>query len=92
MKGIKLPDTISEEELIKVLKITKKAHHRAAFALAFYECMRVSEVANLEKEDVRRETKLLYIRQAKGHKDRHQDAQRSRTRGKHHQSGEQTHP
>lgn len=67
----KLPDTITEDELIKVLKITKQPHHRAAFVLGFYQCMRVSEVVNLQQEDVRRDTKLLYIRQAKGHKDRH---------------------
>lgn len=69
--ALELPETITEEELIKVLKATKKSHHRAAFALGFYQCMRVSEIVNLTKADVRREVKMLYLKQAKGHKDRH---------------------
>ena len=68
---IKLPDTITEQELIEVLKKTKQPHHRAAFAMGFYECMRVSEIVNLEKQNVRVNEKLIYIKQAKGHKDRH---------------------
>jgi len=66
----KLPNPITEEELIEVLKITKKPHHRTSFALAFYECLRVSEVVKLKQEDIKRDVKLLYIKQAKGNKDR----------------------
>lgn len=69
--ALKLPDTITEEELMEVLKVTKQPHHRAAFVLGFYQCMRVSEIVNLKKEDIRRDTKMLYLKQAKGHKDRH---------------------
>lgn len=67
---IRLPTTIQEEELIKILNATKKPHHRLAFALGFYECMRVSEVVKLQPEDVDRQTKLLHIVQSKGAKDR----------------------
>jgi integrase/recombinase XerD len=70
MKGIRLPIIISEEELIKILERTKKPHHRLAFALGFYECMRVSEVVKLQQEDVDKQMKLLLIKQAKGNKDR----------------------
>lgn len=69
--AFKLPDTITEEELIQILKATPKAHHRAAFALAFYQCLRVSEVVKLKPEDIRKDQKLLHIKEAKGHKDRH---------------------
>ena len=65
-----LPEIITEEQLIKILKATKKPHHRLAFALGFYECMRVGEVVKLQPEDVDKNLKLLHIRQAKGHKDR----------------------
>ena len=68
---LKLPDTITEEELIQVLKVTKQPHHRAAFVLGFYQCMRISEVVNLKAENIQRDLKLLYLKQAKGHKDRH---------------------
>jgi len=70
MKGLKLPEIITEEELIKILKATKKPHHKLAFALGFYECMRVSEVVNLLPENVDKNLKLLLIKQAKGNKDR----------------------
>lgn len=65
-----LPEVITEEELIKILKVTKQNHHKLAFALGFYECMRVSEIVNLMPEHVNKKLKLLYIKQAKGHKDR----------------------
>lgn len=68
--AFKLPETITEEDLIEVLKITKLPHHRAAFVFGFYQCMRISEVVNLTAKDIRRDTKLLYLKQAKGHKDR----------------------
>lgn len=68
--ALKLPDTITEEDLMKVLKITKLPHHRTAFVLGFYECMRISEIVNLTEQDVDRVLKLLYLKQAKGHKDR----------------------
>ena len=70
MAQIKLPDTITEEELMEVLKITKQPHHRTAFILGFYECMRISEVVNLDEGSINRNLKLLYIKEAKGHKDR----------------------
>lgn len=66
----KLPEVITEEELNKVIENTKNPKHKLAFALGFYECMRVSEVAKLMPEHVRRDVRLLLIKQAKGHKDR----------------------
>jgi len=66
---IKLPETITEEELIRVMK-SSKPKHKIAYALGFYECMRISEIINLRKEDIDMDRKLLYLKQAKGHKDR----------------------
>lgn len=68
--GIKLPEVITEEELIKVLEKTKKPHHKLSFALGFYECMRVSEVVKLLPEDIDKNLKLIWIKQGKGSKDR----------------------
>ncbi len=68
--ALKLPEILTEEDLIKILGNTKKPHHRLAYALGFYECMRISEVVKLQPEDVDRQLKLLYIKEAKGHKDR----------------------
>ena len=66
----KLFETISEEELKKVMNATKLHKYKLAFALGFYQCMRVSEVAKLRSDNVNKDLKLLYIKQAKGHKDR----------------------
>lgn len=66
----KIPETISEEELIKILNATKKAHHKLAYALGFYQAMRVSEVIKLKPEDIDFGRKLIKIKEAKGKKDR----------------------
>lgn len=68
--GRKLPETISEEEFLKLLRAVKKRHHKLAFVLGYYACLRVSEVVKLQPEDVDRGQRLLRIRQAKGGKDR----------------------
>lgn len=67
----KIPETISEEELIILLKGVKKNKIKAAFVLGFYQCLRVSEVINLKKEDVNMEAGFLHVKQGKGKKDRH---------------------
>ncbi len=66
----KIPEVIKEEELIKILDETKKHHHKIAFALGFYECMRVSEVVKLKQENIDRGSRLIHILQSKGSKDR----------------------
>ncbi len=38
--------------------------------MGFYECMRVSEIVNLKQEDINRQTKIIWIKQGKGNKDR----------------------
>lgn len=66
----KLPDTIKESEFQEILKATDKAHHKLAFALGFYQAMRVSEVVKLKPEDLDMGGRLIHIRQSKGAKDR----------------------
>ncbi len=67
---MKIPTTITEQEFKDIIKGTAKLKHRAAFMLAFYQCLRVSEVINLEKEDVNTLTGFIHIKQSKGKKDR----------------------
>jgi integrase/recombinase XerD len=66
----KLPEIISEEELIKVLEATKKQHHKISFALGFYCCMRISEIVKLTPEAIDKNLKLIWVKQGKGSKDR----------------------
>lgn len=68
--SLKLPEVITEEEFRKIIKATKKRHHRLAFALGFYCCMRISEIVNLKPENVDRNLKMIKIVQGKGKKDR----------------------
>ncbi len=67
---MKIPETITEEELLKIVKATKRLKLKTAFMLGFYQCMRVSEVVNLNKEDVNTQTGFIHIKQSKGKKDR----------------------
>lgn len=69
MKRI-IPETISEEELIEVLKHTKKNNHKLAYLLGFYQCLRVSEVVKLTPNNIEKTSHLIKIKQAKGSKDR----------------------
>lgn len=66
----KLPETISEDELIEVLMKTTKASHKLAFLLGFYQAMRVSEVVRILPAHVDKNQHVIHIKQAKGKKDR----------------------
>lgn len=68
--GEKLPEVITEEELIKILNSTKNPKHKISYALGFYQCMRISEVVNLKPENIDYNMKLIKIKQGKGAKDR----------------------
>ena len=69
-KAGSLPKTITEDEFIILMKNIRAQHHKLAFALGFYETMRVSEVIGLTPDDVDYTRRLIHIRQAKGGKDR----------------------
>jgi integrase len=66
----KLFEIITEDELKKILQVVKSQKHKIAFALGFYECMRISEIVKLQQENINKDMKLLLIKQAKGKKDR----------------------
>lgn len=66
----KLPETITEEEFLKLFRATKNKNHRIAFLLGFYGAMRISEIVNLKQEDIDRGQRIIRIKQAKGKKDR----------------------
>ena len=66
----KLPDIISEAELHTILDATRKSNHKQAFALGFYQAMRVSEIVKLLPENIDYNSKLIMIKESKGAKDR----------------------
>ncbi len=77
----KIPETITEKEFLTLLKKVKQKHHRIAFILGFYCCLRVSEVVNLKPENIDRGQRLIRIKQAKGKKDRNVPLPPEATRG-----------
>lgn len=68
--AFKIPDTITKQEADLIINKARTKKHALAYAFGFYNCLRVSEVVKLIKEDVNPDTKLMHIRQAKGSKDR----------------------
>ena len=69
-KASRIYESLNEEEFIKLLNVTKKKHHRLAFILAYGAGLRISEICALQKEDVNLQEHKIFIRQAKGNKDR----------------------
>ena len=67
---MQIPDTITEEEFLRIIRATKKKHHKTAFILGFYGAMRISEIVKLKPENIDRGQQLIRIKQAKGGKDR----------------------
>lgn len=66
----KLPETITEDEFIQIMKKTKKPHHKLAFALGFYQGLRISEIVNLKPEHINRGQQMIMVKAGKGNKDR----------------------
>jgi len=66
----KLPSYIGDEEFNKILQFVPKQHHKLAFMLGYNSGLRVSEVVNLKKEDIDLKGRRIFIKNAKGGKDR----------------------
>ena len=79
--AFKIPETITEEEFLQLLRKVRQKHHRIAFILGFYCGMRVSEVVHLQPENIDRGQRLIKIKQAKGKKDRNIPLPPQATRG-----------
>lgn len=66
----KLPAILSREEIQKLISQIKNGKHRLLISLAYGAGLRVSEVVNLRAKDLLFDERLIFIRQAKGKKDR----------------------
>ncbi|MCE9501444.1 MAG: site-specific integrase [Leptospira sp.] len=69
-KERRLPDILSEEEIGMLLKVSSNPKHKAILSFVYASGLRVSEVVNLKKSDIDFNRGTLFIRQAKGKKDR----------------------
>jgi len=66
----KLPMAINEEEFTKLIKNTKKTHHKLAFLLGYGAGLRISEVCAVEPRDIDLKERRIAVREGKGKKDR----------------------
>jgi site-specific recombinase XerD len=69
-KSRELPKVISEEEVLAILKATQNIKHKSIIAIIYSAGLRRSEAINLRKQDVFYDRKLIFIKGAKGKKDR----------------------
>jgi len=65
-----LPDILTIEEVRELIEHTSNLKHKLIIKLLYGTGLRVSEVVNLEKEDVNFKEGLIHVRLAKGKKDR----------------------
>lgn len=69
-KERKLPDTLSEVEVAKLLVATENIKHRSILSLIYSAGLRRSELINLRTKDLDLNRLRIHIRAAKGRKDR----------------------
>jgi integrase/recombinase XerD len=70
-KDKKLPIVLSKEEVAKILDSVDNLKHRALLMLVYSAGLRVGEVVRLKPEDIDSKRMLIYIKGAKGRKDRY---------------------
>jgi len=69
-KGNQLPKVLSKEEMIRLIKAIENVKHKTMIMLGYACGLRVSEITGLEIKDMDEDRRLLFIRRAKGKKDR----------------------
>ncbi len=70
-KEHKLPDVLSQEEVLRLLNSVQNDKHRAILFLVYSSGLRVSEVVRLKIKDIDSTRMMIHIRQGKGKKDRY---------------------
>lgn len=65
-----LPNVLTIEEVERLLLSTHNLKHRALLVLIYGSGLRIGEALALQLTDIRSKEKLIYIRRAKGKKDR----------------------
>lgn len=70
-KSRKLPNVLSQEEVLSIIQHTRNIKHRAILALIYSCGLRISELINLKLTDFHLERKQLIVKNGKGRKDRY---------------------
>jgi len=66
-----LPQVLSQEEVLELIRVTDNMKHKATFSLLYDAGLRISELINLEINDIDFDSHRIHIRNAKGKKDRY---------------------
>jgi integrase/recombinase XerD len=66
-----LPNVLSEEEVVRLINCIENVKHKAIIMLIYSSGMRLGEVVNLRIADIRLDDKTIFIKDAKGKKDRY---------------------
>lgn len=66
-----LPNVLSKEEVIELIRVTKNLKHRICIALIYSSGLRIGELIHLKLRDIDLQTQHLKIQLAKGRKDRY---------------------
>ena len=69
-KPLQLPNVISEEKILKGLSEIKNLKHQILLMTAYSAGLRVSEVVNIKVSDINSDRMQIFIKRAKGKKDR----------------------
>ena len=70
IKEKKLPEVISENELMKLLSATVNIKHKTIITILYSSGIRRGELINLRIRDIDFDKKIIFVRGAKGKKDR----------------------
>ena len=69
-KERKLPNVLNEKEITNTIKLVKNLKHKAIIMITYSGGLRISEVINLKIKDIDSQRMQIFVRQAKGRKDR----------------------
>lgn len=70
-KSFKLPMILTPQEVHRILDATTNLKHKAILSTAYSAGLRVSEVAHLQVSDIHSPSMRIFVRQAKGKRDRY---------------------
>ncbi|MDO3695652.1 tyrosine-type recombinase/integrase [Wenyingzhuangia sp. chi5] len=66
-----LPNVLSKEEVIELIRVTKNLKHRVCIALIYSSGLRIGELINLKLRDIDLQRQVLKVQIGKGRKDRY---------------------
>ena len=70
-KPTTLPSILSEQEISRLIKVTKNLKHKTILLLIYSGGLRLGELLNLKIGDIDSQSMKIHVRQAKGKKDRY---------------------